>query len=384
MNNKVLIKVIGDNKFINYLVYHNINYSSLRKIKDYYILKVDINDSKKINRRYESIIIRYYGIKYITNSLKTNKYIYIGFIIGLIFLCLLKNTIFNIEINTDDNLLKNKIMNILNDNDIKLYKKKKSFNEIEIIKNKILNENKDIIQWIEISNIGCKYIINLTKKVINENEFRKSTNDIISSQDGVIKKIVVHNGTKMKEKNEYVKKGEVLISGSIFKNDKIVDEVSAKGNVYAEVWYLVKINIPFIYKEKTFSDKIINHYYINILGKDFTILGKYDKDNLEINKKIIIDKPYLGFKLYKETKKEIVYKETILDEKTAYEKGIEEATKKINENLLNDEYIISKKVLKKDINRSKMYLEVFYKVYKSIGVTSKINKKDELNDISNN
>ena len=39
---------------------------------------------------------------------------------------------------------------------------------------------------------------------------------------------------------------------------------------------------------------------------------------------------------------------------------------------------------KKQVNSSKMYIEVFYKVYESIGVTSKILEKEDLNEISSN
>ena len=51
--------------------------------------------------------------------------------------------------------------------------------------------------------------------------------------------------------------------------------------------------------------------------------------------------------------------------------------------LNKDEYIISKKVLKKEVNSSKMYVEVFFKVYENIGVTSNIVEKDDLNGVSN-
>ena len=51
---------------------------------------------------------------------------------------------------------------------------------------------------------------------------------------------------------------------------------------------------------------------------------------------------------------------------------------KIKSNLNSDEYIISKKVLKKEVKSSKMEIEVFFKIYKNIGYTSNIEKIGEI------
>lgn len=387
MNDLVLIKVdTNSNRFINYLVYHDIKYSSLKKDDISYTLVVKYEDYKKIKRRYSSNIIRYYGVKYYKNILITHKYIIISFMIGLLLLLLLTNTIFDIQINTDDIELKNKIISILKKNDINVYKRKKSFNELAIIKEKILYENDDILEWIEISNKGCKYIVNLTPKITSDKKEDDSLGDIIAQKEGVIKHIIVHSGTKVKEENEYVKEGDILISGNILKNDEVINQVKAKGEVYAEVWYLAKVNIPFNYTDRVKTGKVVNHYYIELFNKKFTILGKYDSENTMNEKKLLVDKPYLKFKLYKEKKIEYDYKEFKLSEEEAYNEGLKRSEEYIKNTLSNDEYIISKNVLKKEINSSKMYLEVFYKVYESIGVTSKIKEieKEELNEERSN
>lgn len=386
MNNnnvKVIVYTDSDN-FINYLVYHNIKYKDLIKQKDSYILTTDIDSYKPISRRYKTKIIRYYGKNYIINFISTQKYMIISFILSMFLLNLLTSTIFNIQINTDDIELKNKISNILNDYDISLYKKKKSFKEIEEIKRKILKENDDILEWIAINEKGCKYEVSLTKKVKSTEGIKNSSCDIVSVNDGVIKYIVVSSGTKLKEVNEYIHKNDVLITGNIYKNEEIISEVCASGKVYAEVWYLVKVIIPLEYVEYVETGKVINHYYLELFDKRFTITGKYDSKNVMSEKRVILDKPYLMFKLFKETKKEYEYKTFTLNESEAYNEAINRSESKIKSMINKDEYIISKNVLKKDLIRSKMYVEVFFKVYKNVGVTSDIVKKEELNGINNN
>ena len=89
------------------------------------------------------------------------------------------------------------------------------------------------------------------------------------------------------------------------------------------------------------------------------------------------------FKLYKENKREYEYKEYHVNESEAYNEALKRSELQIKNRLNNDEYIISKKVLKKVVKNDKMYLEVFFKVYENIGVTSNIEDIGE-NDASSN
>lgn len=385
MNDLVKIRInTCNNKFINYLVYNNINYNSLIKLNDSFILITNYDNYKKISRRYETRIVRYYGKKFIINFVKINKYMIISVIISLMLLRLLTNTIFEININTNDDKLKNEILSSLKDNDIDIYKRKKSFNELIEIKNNILNSNKDILEWIEIVEKGCTYNINITKRVKKiDNDNALIPSDIVASKDGLIKYITNYNGTKLKDINDYVKKGDVLISGDIIKNDEIVDIVTAKGDVYAEVWYTVKVNIPYNYIEYTDTLKRVNHYYLDIFGKKITLLGKYDSKNTISSKKLILNKPYLLFKLYKEEKKIYQYKEYKITKEEAYIEALKRSEKQIKNKLKNNEYIISKNTLKKDVFRSKMYVEVFFRVYENIGVSKEKEDLNENNGISN-
>ena len=384
-NNKVKIIVYeNSNKFISYLVYHSIYYEDLT-LNDNYTLTVDYEDYKTISRRYKTKIIKYYGKRFITNYIKSNKYMLISLFISFLVLKLLTSTIFDITINTNDEKLYNLINESLKENDIALYKKKKSFNELNKIKNKILKDNEEDLEWIEINEKGCSYNIEVTKRVKNKDSKSDNTpKDIIASKDGLIKYIASTSGVKQKDVNDYVKKGEVLITGNIIKGeDTLITQVEAKGEVYAEVWYTVNITIPFNYVEYVETGKTINHYYLDIFNKKFTLTGKYDSNNTMNTKELVLDKPYLFFKLYKETKKEYKYKEFKIDENIAYEEALKRSENKIKNKLKDNEYIISKKVLKKEVFRSKMNIEVFFKVYENIGVTSNIVEKDDLNGVSN-
>ena len=378
--NKVRIVVNeNSNKFLNYLIYNKIYYDSLNKYNEYFVLDVSYDDYLYIRRRYKCHIVKYYGKKNIVNIYENNKYVLLSLIISFMLLFLLCNTIFDIKINSDDKDIVNIINDSLKDNGIDVYKRKVSFNKLNSIKNKILEDNKDTLEWIEIREKGCIYYIDVTPRVkSNNNVDNASPSDIVAEKDGVIKHIVVHRGSKVIDNGDYVKKGDVLISGNIIKNENVIDKVHSEGVIYAETWKTVNISIPFKRIDYVYK-KTINHYYLDIFGHKFTISGKYDSDNTINKKSIVLDKPYLFFKLYKEEKKIYDYNEVILNEEEAYTEALNRSVDVINKKLSSDEYIISKKVLKKEVKRSKINLEVFFKVYEKIGVTSEIQDMGEEN-----
>lgn len=378
--NKVRIVVYeSSNKFLNYLIYNKIYYDSLNRSDKYYILDVSYDDYMYIRRRYKCNIIKYYGKRNIVNIFDKYKYVILSLIVSFMLLFLLCNTIFDIKINSDDKDIINIINNSLSDNGIGVYKRKVSFDKLNDIKNKILIDNKDTLEWIEIREKGCIYYIDVTPRVKSNNSVDNSLpSDIVAEKDGVVKHIVVHRGSKVIDNGDYVKKGDVLISGNIIKNENVIDKVHSEGIIYAETWKTVNISIPFKRIDYVYR-KTINHYYLDIFGHEFTISGKYDSNNTINKKSVVIDKPYLFFKLYKEEKKVYDYNEIILSEEEAYTEALNRSVKEIENKLSSDEYIISKKVLKKDVNRSKINLEVFFKVYEKIGVTSEIHDIGEEN-----
>lgn len=378
--NKVRIVVNeNSNKFLNYLIYNKIYYDSLNKYNEYFVLDVSYDDYLYIRRRYKCHIVKYYGKKNIVNIYENNKYVLLSLIISFMLLFLLCNTIFDIKINSDNKDIINIINNSLSDNGIGVYKRKVSFDKLNSIKNKILEDNKDTLEWIEIREKGCIYYIDVTPRVKSNNNVDNALpSDIVAEKDGVIKHIVVHRGSKVIDNGDYVKKGDILISGNIIKNENVIDKVHSEGVIYAETWKTVNISIPFKRIDYVYK-KTINHYYLDIFGHKFTISGKYDSDNTINKKSIVLDKPYLFFKLYKEEKKIYDYNEVILNKEEAYNEALNRSIDIINKKLSSDEYIISKKVLKKEAKRSKINLEVFFKVYEKIGVTSEIQDIGEEN-----
>ena len=378
MDKRVRIEVKTSCDLISFLINKNIFYSGLEYNNCVYKFDINYKDYKYLSRRYNLRIIRYYGVSFIKNILLINRYFIISLFVGFLLLYNLCNTIFEININCDNDLVLNKLNSFLLESGFSLYKSVFSYEEINILKENIL-KNIDEIEWIEFNRFGCSYNIEVSLKSIGYSDVSGNKSNIVALKDGVIKHIVVHSGEKIREENEFVKKGDIIISGSIYKDEELVEEVESIGEVFGEVWYLVKVNVPIVYNDSVLKNSF-NHYYVDIFGKKFSLIGQYDVENSVRSSSVVFDKAYFPFKIYKESVS--VYEDVnrSLSYEDALDLGVEKAVFEINKSLGDGEYIISKNVLKKGLKSSKMYIEVFFKVYEDIGVTSNIFEEDNINE----
>lgn len=388
LNNTVTLKVKNNNiyTFIKLLSSFKIYYFDLIKENDYFYISTGYNNLNKIKKLlkkedYEIIYIK--GIIGLKKLLKDNYIYFIGLFIGLTLLFILTNTIFEININSKDPLLIKTLEENLESYGIKKYALKKDYSTLENIKKNILKSNKDLFDWLSIEASGVTYKINFTKRVNKTKTPKKKISSIVASKDTVIKHIEYSSGVVLKEVNDYVKKGEVIISGNIIKSDKYLKaQVQSKGKVYGEVWYKVKVSVPFNYIEYKETGVKYNEYYIKLFNKKITLINKYNLKNIMSEESVYIEKPYLPFKIYQNKVREYKYFKKVLTEDEAYTKATYLAEQKIKDKLKDGEYIIDKKVLKKQRSSSKISIEIFFKVYESVSLEKEIEEIEVGTDIS--
>ena len=366
MKSEVLVKTKNTTKVISILVNNKIYFNSMKTINYYLYFKVRESDIERINCILDIEIVKYYGKVGVISFIKKHYILLISFITTYSILLILSKVIFSVEVVTNNLKIKESVLYELKEYGIEKYKFVKSRKEIEYLKSKILENNKDTLEWIEITRSGTKYIVNLTPRIVDNTVTDEKVYDIVSKKDALIKNIIVSGGSSVKEVNEVVKKGEVIISSDIIKFDKVVGKSSAKGKVYAEVWYTLNISVPYNHVVYESTGKTINHIYLDIFGKKFTIMGKYKTNNSLNETTTLIDKPYLFFKVMKESKELYNYKKVSLSKEEAYNEAIKRADKIINDKLDTDEHIIERKVLKNNSYSSKIELELFYRVYEDI------------------
>ena len=378
----IKIEITGKNPnyFLNELIKRNINIYDLSKRDNSLIIVISYKDYLKIleiKTTYKIRIIKKYGILRIKELIKRYLSYIIFFIIGIIINIILSNMIFDIEVIHPSKKIINLIKKDLKELGIEKYRFKKNTNSI---KEKILLKEKDKIEWLEIETIGTKYIIRVEERKINKKEKQCNPRNIVSKKEAIILEIKSSSGEIVKKINDYVSVNDVIISGLIHNKEDIVSKKCAEGIVYGETWYKIKLTIPkeYIIEELTNNKNIgIN---IKLFNKDLDINNKYKSFNRNNIATLYSNIIPINISLTKYVETKIIKK--IYTINNIDETALNISEKEISKKLRKDEEILSKKVLKKSINNSKIEIEVFLKVKEDITSYQdisniEINKKEE-------
>ena len=365
---KTIYIVKLNKKYLSKIIRLHIYFEEKKEKQDNCYLYIDLENYDKL-KKYKHIypyeLIGYKGIKKYQLLIKKYALFFILTLIGIGFLFTLSNMIFKIEIKTNDLEIKELLESNLEKYDIKLFHFMKSFSKKEEIKNKILKENKDRLEWLEITRIGCKYIINVEERILNNIDDNKTPQDIVALKNAIILSIDARSGSIVKKLNDYVKKGEVIVTGKLTHNEEVVDLVRSEAVIYGETWYNIHISYPLAYYEKTYTGNKNIRYKFTFLNNTFNLLGNsYQEEDVLENK--IFYHPFLPIKFSKEEVKEVVLIDDVYTVEEATSLAISKAREKLLSTLAEDSKILSEKKLKIIVNNSTIDVDVFFKVYENI------------------
>jgi similar to stage IV sporulation protein len=369
----VVIHAEGRNieRFLSYLYKLKISIIDIKcSDRSNAIVKIYNRDLDKVlnmKTTYEIKVIKYEGKLRLREGIKKNKFLIISIIIGYLLLLLLSNVIFSVEVIHSNARVRNLIINELKERNISKWHLKKDYKQIQKIKNEILSEYKDRLEWIEIENIGTKYIIKVEERKLRSEESAYIYQDIVSNKNAIIMSVEATEGEIVKRKNDYVKKGDIIISGKIMKGSEVSKLVKATGKIYGEVWYNIKVEHPLIYQNKVLTGRKKEVYKINFLNFSVSLFDFKPFKNETSDDVNIVKHPLIPFSIVKENQKEVTLEDEVYTDGEALIKAEEQATKKMEDYLDEDEYIISKRKLKYYIDDKKLYLDMFFKVCEVIG-----------------
>ena len=365
-------------KYLKNIIRLNIKIKRIKKENNYYILYLDTSNYVKILKYQEIFNIKLIGLKgFIKYKYLLKKYsvFVIFFVLMLIYVIFLSNLIFNIEINTNNKEVVNLLEKELKENGISLYRFVKNFKQKEKIKNIILNKHKEEIGWLEITRHGSKYIINVEERIINDINEDKTPCNIIAKKNAIILSIEATSGSIVKKLNDYVKKGEVIVSGNIIHKENVVDKVKSKGVIYGETWYHVHVSYPFAYYEKIKTGNNLKRLSLKIFNKSYSIGSNYKNEEIEeIN---ILNHKFIPIKLSFDKVSEIILIDDLYTIDEAYEEGLKLARSKLLSTLPLNSKILSQKKLKLIVNNSTIDIDIFFKVYENITEIQRIEENHE-------
>lgn len=380
MTNKYRIKITGKDPkyFLRHLIVKKIKLYNIVEDHDGISLTVDEVDYAKILKMktsYNIKIVNRFGVAKLRYLLLKYKYILFFLFLTLGLMIILSHFIFFIDVIHSKEEIRELVENDLKEFGISKYKFRVSYAKKEEIRNKILEKEKDKIEWLEIDRIGTRYIVNVEERLIKDNKVDNEVRDIVAKKDAMILNIEAETGEIVRKKYEYVRKGDTIVSGTIKNKEDEVSKVKAEGKVYGEVWYSVTVELPKKYYEEKKTGKTSKALTLRIANKKISVPFSKDNKSYISEDSPILQNNLIPIKLVLETKHEIeiIDKEYNMDNSSS--EAIKLATKKLEDRLDEQSMILSKKVLKKTLKNSKIIVEIFFKVRENITDYKKISKE---------
>ena len=382
IESSVRVKITGKNvnNYLKRLIANKIDLIDLKynshneavvtiKYSDYLKLKT-------VRSIYDVKITNTYGKLRIRNKIKRSYILLSSIILGIALIIFLSNIIFSIEVIHTNKSVIELVSNELNKNGLKKYTFKKKYKDIKKIEDKILNDNKDKLEWISIDIIGTKYVVRIEERKIKSENNDNIYQDIVASKSGVIKKIIALSGEKKYEIDNFVSKGDTIIKGAITKPNNEVILTHASGLVYAEVWYQISVEYPYQYKEEILTGNKKNIYYLKFINKRLELFNFKKYKNFQKEPKILLYNNILPISLVKEKQYEV----NIIDEIYTTEEVINKAITLAESRLMSSNKKIDKiervSIIKKEEYDSKIKLDLFISVIEEIGEVKILNEEE--------
>jgi similar to stage IV sporulation protein len=387
LNGIVRVKIIGKSseRLLNQLVKNEIWLKNIKKISENEIhLDIKVADVKKLryvirDKPYKLYFTKRSGVVFWLAHLKKQKGFIAGSILFLILLVLLSNLIWRIKIEGADPTLNQSIQKELERLDVRIGSPSFKVLNPEQLQNQ-LQTHLSGVTWIGVKLEGSSLTIQVVQEKKPSNLKAGYPRNIVASKKGRVDSIIVEKGQRIVEVNDIVKKGQILVSGLIGKEEKKV-KVPAKATVMAETWYLSNIEIPLSNKTIRTTGQLKHYYKLTLFNKEinspFSSKNTFKEKSVEKNSTPFY---FLRWKL------PIVWEETInretenitrnLTVEEAKAEGLKEARVDLMRNLPLKSKIEMRKILQQKKENGKVKLSIYYRVTENIASENPITQGD--------
>lgn len=341
-------------RFLNMAVTRGINFWDIRRLNLTSIeLKISTGDYKRLKKVIRKTgskvtILGKDGLPFFFLQLKRRKMLGIGFAVFIMLTLVLSSFIWSVEIIGTQTVNTEEVKHNLQELGVKpgAFKLGLAVSDIE---NDMLIRMSSL-SWIKVKLNGTRADVEIKERTNPPPVVPKDKPcNIVARRDGIITKIVAGRGDVTVAHGDPVKKGQVLVTGVIERQNSETRYVHSKADIKARTWYEGKVAVPLESIEKIRNGrKIIN--ISMILGskilklKNTSIPYKsYDKI-IKSTKLIDTDKFQLPLEIVLEECFETINKTVTITVEEAKSEAADRVEKLIIDSLPSDAKILNKKI----------------------------------------
>lgn len=271
------INLCGNNNiFLWDIVNHGDYYTMCISLKGFYQLK---NITRKTGTRV--VVTSRYGLPFLSLRMKKRKIFLAGFFGSIFFWIWMSGFIWNVEIQGNLYITDDVFQDFLAENGIESGMKKNAV-DIETLEKSIRNKF-DIVTWTSARIDGTKLVIQVKENDLVQNiaeNMKENADeggfDIVADKDGIVAAIITRSGVPKVGEGAEVKKGDVLVEGSIpiYNEDQTVKRYEycrADADILIKYSFSVTEEIAEKYEKRIYTGRQIERKYVLIAGKKLSL-----------------------------------------------------------------------------------------------------------------
>ncbi len=371
-------------KFINICIHRQVFLWGIKRQKDCTMrLNVSIRGfkmlrpiAKKTGCRVE--IVEKKGLPFVLNRYKHRKTFVAGAFAFIILFYIFTSFIWAIEVTGNEKIDTGVLIDKLAEYGVKQGGLKYSIDTGDVVSSLMIDVKE--LAWVGVSIKGTKVKVRVVERVAPPELIPSAEPcNIIAYRDAVIKSVYAKIGQQEVKAGDTVKRGQLLISGSVTSENKEVGTklVHASGEVFATTWYEGSAAVRDVIEEKASTGEKMSNYTLVLFSKEFKLFHKtvpyneYEKE--EIKKRISVGEDMvlpIGIIVDTYNENKLVKKNIGLEE--AQKAAEDEAYDKASEDIPEEAEIVKRDVQVIEKEDGGMEVNVMVECIEDIGIEQKI------------
>jgi len=309
------------------------------------------------------------GAPFFLARIERRKFFIAGMALFVVGMYLLSSLVWRVEVKGNENLPEEQILQAARQEGIHPFQwsfRLKGADELS----KRLTAKLPGTAWVGVSRQGTKITIEVVESTIPKPKELLSPRHLVAKADAVVTHVWAETGRPVVKKNGRVKKGDILISGTLGDEDSM-QTVVAKGEVKGLVWHEYDIVSPLTRKAKVYTGERQIEWFAVAGGRALQVSGfgkppfaKYEAVRRE--ERAAWRGIELPFGRLQQTLLEVRYDERKVSEEEAAAEGLLQARADILSRAGADSSVRAEKILHQKTENGKVYMKVLFEVEQSI------------------